>query len=450
VYSQIWAFAWDEGFHLLAARLVLTGKRPYADFLFAQPPLNLWWNVLIMRVGGVGWRWPHAASAVETAAAVWLTADYVLRRSAAAGRLAIALTVAVLMALNYVVVWYATLAQAYGMCLLLGIAAFRFAMAASEDRGRWWQAVLAGVAAGLAASATLLAATIGPVLFIWISWRTRLRRSFAYIAGAAAGLGPVLWYLARYPKEFVFDVVGYHIHYRQLDWSDWGNHDFEVLSGWLDSGVGLLLITLIAAGLIVGRARRDVILCGWLAVLGGLYVATAHPTFTQYFTVAMPFAAVLAGAALQELFARYPRRWPLALMMALTVAALGRGLWAEREDMSWADMTAVAKQVNAVAPALGKIYADEPVYLMTGRMPPPGMEWSSGRNIEMPMAQAAPLHVLPQSEVEKQVKAGEFPVVETCEKTDVAQMGLPDLYGQKKEINECFVFWGLKKRDAGK
>ena len=40
LYSQTLAFAWDEGFHLLAAQLIKAGKRPYLDFCFPQTPLN--------------------------------------------------------------------------------------------------------------------------------------------------------------------------------------------------------------------------------------------------------------------------------------------------------------------------------------------------------------------------------------------------------------------------
>ena len=29
VYSQTYAFAWDEGFHLLTAQLIMNGKTPY-------------------------------------------------------------------------------------------------------------------------------------------------------------------------------------------------------------------------------------------------------------------------------------------------------------------------------------------------------------------------------------------------------------------------------------
>jgi hypothetical protein len=44
VNSQTIAFAWDEGFHLLAAQLIAHGRRPYLDFCFAQSPLNAFWN----------------------------------------------------------------------------------------------------------------------------------------------------------------------------------------------------------------------------------------------------------------------------------------------------------------------------------------------------------------------------------------------------------------------
>ena len=40
VYSQTLAFAWDEGYHLVAAFLIAHGKIPYIDFVFPQTPLN--------------------------------------------------------------------------------------------------------------------------------------------------------------------------------------------------------------------------------------------------------------------------------------------------------------------------------------------------------------------------------------------------------------------------
>ena len=60
LYSQTLSFAWDEGFHLLAAQLINAGKRPYLDFCFPQTPLNAYLNAGWMRVFGESWRPVHA------------------------------------------------------------------------------------------------------------------------------------------------------------------------------------------------------------------------------------------------------------------------------------------------------------------------------------------------------------------------------------------------------
>src|ERR1051325_11030393 len=76
LYSQTKAFAWDEGWHLLAAQTILRGKRLYLDFCYPQTPLNAYWNAGWMRVFGDTWRTAHAVAALMTTLAVLLTADY--------------------------------------------------------------------------------------------------------------------------------------------------------------------------------------------------------------------------------------------------------------------------------------------------------------------------------------------------------------------------------------
>ncbi len=432
VYSQTQAFAWDEGFHLLAARMIEMGRRPYRDFLFAQTPLNAYWNALIMWIGGYGWRGPHAVAALETAGATWLIADYVLRTS----RLSIAVTIALFLALNSVVLQYANIGQAYGLCMLLGAMAFRCCISGN--------AAAAGLAAGAAASASLLTAPLGPVLFVWILVQAGWRRAVAYTAGAVIGLSPALWWLVREPKQFVFDVVGFHVYYRNVDWSDWAGHDVGVLTGWLDSTPGLLVVALAVAGAVAGRARRDVVLCAWIAGVWCAYLATTHPTFPQYFTGVMPFAAVLVSAALAELYGRYPRNWPLQVVAAVVIAIAARTVWMDRSDMSWANLIPVGQAVTIVDPPTTPLFADEAIYLLSGRMPPPGLEWASSHKIEMPLDKARPLHVLPQSELDQEVRARAFGVVETCDDDEATRLGLAEIYSQKKEMGECSVFWGLK------
>ena len=437
VYSQTRGFGWDEGFHLLAARLIDAGKRPYADFIFAQTPLNAWWNALLMRLTGYGWRGPHAGAALESAGAVWLVADFVLRRAPVGARVWLAIAAAASIGLNQVAVNYATMSQAYGLCMLLGVAAFRLCL-----EGR---AFLAGVAAGAAASASLLTAPLGLTLFVWLAFRNA-RKAAAFVLGALVGLSPILWYLAIAPKQLWFEVVGFHLYYRQVDWSGWFLHDLEVLTGWLDSGQGMLTIMLAGAGIVLGRKRREIVLCSWIAIAYTLYLSATHPTFAQYFTVALPFSAILAAACLQELDERRPQRWPAYVVTGLMAAMMGRTLWQQAANMSWANLETVAAEVRRALRPGDTLYADEHIYVLTGVMPPAGMEWGSSHKIAMPLDQAHLYHVLPQAELDILVKRGGFAVAESCDEDEVKRLGLADLYKQSKQIGDCFVFHELKAR----
>lgn len=436
VYSQTEAFAWDEGFHLLAARLILAGRRPYADFFFGQVPLNAYWNALLMRIAGIGWRGPHVAAALESGMAVWLMADYVLRRT----RLSVAISVAVLVGLNQVLVWYGAIAQAYGLSMLLNVAAFRFCVAAVEGGRR--PAALSGLMAGAAASASLLSAPLGPVFFVWLSIRTRFRRSAAYAGSALLGLSPAILGMVRTPRQFIFDVVKFHVSYRQVEWSGWQAHDATVITGWLDSGPGLILVLLAMAGAWVGRRNREIALCAWATAVSSIYLATTHPTFDQYFTVEIPLAGILAATALERLYELWPGRWPAILLVSISAAGLTRELWQERDDFSWDLLTPIAAKVREVARPGDLVAADESIYLLSGILPPPGLEWASEHKVELPPEQARPLHLLPQSELDLRIRRGDYAVFETCEEDDLDRLGLRGRYRRLQQFGEnCYVLW---------
>src|SRR5260370_29369061 len=100
-YSQTWAFAWDESYHLLTAQLILAGKKPYLDFCFPQAPFNAYWNAAWMRMLGESWRLIHAVQALLTIGAVLLTADFAAGWFPVPGwRMAAAVTVAICTALH--------------------------------------------------------------------------------------------------------------------------------------------------------------------------------------------------------------------------------------------------------------------------------------------------------------------------------------------------------------
>jgi hypothetical protein len=113
VYSQTSAFAWDEGFHVLAAQLIRHGKRPYLDFMFSQTPLNAYWNAAWMALCGETWHVVHGVAAVMCGLAALLAAGFALAQfPVARWRMAAAVAVALAVGLNELVWQFGTVGQA--------------------------------------------------------------------------------------------------------------------------------------------------------------------------------------------------------------------------------------------------------------------------------------------------------------------------------------------------
>ena len=192
LYSQTLAFCWDEGFHLLAAWLLSIGRQPYIDFFHAQPPWNTCWNALVMRAFGPGWHMPHLAAALFSTAALLLATEYVWRRfPVAEWRLAATLTTAVTFGLNAAVLEFGTVGQAYGLCLLLLMVAFR-ATVATAGRRTVATAFAAGLASCAAASSSLLTLAAAPVYLFWMlrfhRQGSRSAKAAAFLAGGIGGV----------------------------------------------------------------------------------------------------------------------------------------------------------------------------------------------------------------------------------------------------------------------
>lgn len=445
-YSQTWAFSWDEGFHLLAAQLVKGGKQPYVDFLFAQAPLNVYLNALWMRLFGETWQVPHAASALFSAGAMFLTADYVWRRFSPAGwRFAAAVTAGLSVGLNVAVVQFGTVGQAYGAALLLLVAGFRMAV----RRGGWWTAFGAGLFSGGAAACTLLTAPAAPILLIWIVGPQRAwKKAAPFLAGVLLAFVPLIRLFVEAPRQTLFNVVQYHMIYRAVNWYSATAHNIGVLTAWLNSAQALLLILLAAYGLTRqwdAERRADLRLCAWLAGILALHLSTARPTFEQYFLLTVPFLSILAAAAIHTAGPR------LALTYAVLISlGLAKVLYDGRDDFRWSDFEPVARKVAAVAPPGSPILADEHVYFLMKRQPPSGMECDDSHKLTFPARESALFHVVPRAEVNQGIKSGAFSAVEMCDSDDtIEELGMRQVYAHNAVFGDCEVFWRPASPTAG-
>jgi len=462
VYSQTQALAWDEGFHLLAAQLIKAGKRPYLDFCFPQTPLNAYWNAGWMRILGDSWRVVQAFAALFTAGAIMLAADFIFVRICVPGwRLAAALTAALIIGLNVLIVQFGTVGQAYGMCLFLIVASFRVSILAAERKAAWW-AGLAGFLAAAAAGSSLLTAPVSPVVLLWILVYNRIgsrpRKFAAFALATAIALVPLLLLLAKGPRQVIFNIVEYHLFYRSIGWEG-AQQDLEVLTSWVNSTQALLLGLLAVAGVLFAvksrqdrQWREELYLCCWLAVALALFISSAHPTFEAYFVLLVPFLGVLAAVGLYALVSRLDiplgtqgrQLFPIVVLTALLCLGLARALYERRDDYSWRDLEEIARRVEQVTPPQEVLLADEHIYFLTHHTPPSGMEFPDSQKLNLPPAVAASLHIVSRTELAKRVQAGMFNTVETCDDEDderILILHLPQVYARKAVIHGCRIFW---------
>jgi len=460
LYSQTLAFAWDEGFHLLAAQLIKAGQRPYLDFCFPQTPLNAYINAACMRLFGESWRPTHVLAAFWVIAAAFLAGGYILQRfPVARWRLPAALAVLVMVAMNSEVVMFGPIGQAYAICLFLCVAAFRFAILAVDRRGPHW-ALAAGLMAGTAAASSLLSAAAAPVLLLWILIQNRAGnrwlKAVALGIGAAIPFTPVLLLYLQSPKLVLFNIIQYQTMYRAAKWSGATGQDISVLTSWIDSAQGLMLVLLGLSGIwyIVRRSgwehpfRAEFYLAFWMALGMAAELATAHPTFERYFLIVVPFAAILAAAGLYAAsqamgFTGRPKI-PAAILILLVTLGLGKAIFEDRDSYSWGDCEKIAREVDRVTTPHGRVWADELFYFLTHRVPPDGMEFSYAHELDMPPAQAAEFHILPVTYIHDQVRAGIYQTVAACYESDETdKIALAELFRHHTEIRDCNVYWGF-------
>jgi len=465
VYARTKAFAWDEGFHLITAQLIKAGKLPYIDWVFSQPPLNAYWNALWMKIFGESWRVVHTVAALCTAGALFLIARFTLARfPVPRWRLPLAILTAILVGTNIVVVQFGTVGQAYGLALLAITAAFAVSVR-SPERKLWTIPFAAGVLAGVGASATLLTAPVGPVLLIWMLVYDRTNRRWsklgAFVAGEAIPFIPVAWLMVLGPRQTWFGIVQYNLIYRLVEWPGATRHDLEVLAGWIDFPQGIILGLLALAGLLFvhfrsgwdRQSRGEFYLCACLAIALTIHISSAHPTFARYYLFTTPFLSYLAaaglywiGTQLRSQSEEMPRPWlPVILVSLLVSLSLAKAIYDNRDDYDWSDLEAIAAQVEKVTPPDKTLLANEQVYFLLHSTPPPGHELHDSHKLEFSPERAALLHVVPQSVLDKQIQAGKFDTIASCEDqewNDARHLG--DLYGMEADAGECAVYWGWK------
>jgi len=304
----------------------------------------------------------------------------------------------------------------------------------------------------------MLTAAAAPVLLLWLVYFQAGRRWKTFVAfasGVTLPFVPVFWLFAVAPHQTWFNIVRYHAFYRRLYWPETTQHDLEILSSWLGDGPALILGLLALGGILFVRrsawpagVKAEFYLCAWLAAALAAEVGRAHPTFSRYFLLTVPFVAILAAAGLFALAGALElqrSRWPIALLALLMVAGLARTLYERNRDIdTWAPYQRLAAKIDQVTPPGAPVLAVEVLYFLTRRTPPPGYELSYTHLLKLSDAEMALFHLVDESKMKRQVQTGQFATVYTCDTDEIDDWGLRALYKQSVDMESCTLFWDRK------
>ena len=339
------------------------------------------------------------------------------------------------------------------------------ALVAAVDREAPWFSAAAGLAASAAANCSLLTAPVAPVLLVWLlvcnRAGNRWRKLAGFAAGAAVACAPLAWLFVQGPHQTIFNVLHYNLLYRQREWDGALAHNLGEWFAWVGSPQALMLGSLAVAGVVFVRKRsgwersrrREFYLCAWLAVTLMLHISTATPTFRRYYLLAVPFIAILACAGLYDVGSRLgspDRPWlPVLMVSLLTGACLTQKLIDGWDDFSWHTAENIAAKVKQVTPPEAVLFADEPIYFVTRHVPPPGMELEDSHKLDFPPAEARLLHVIPKKELDRQLKAGVFDVIEISNDDErIDKLGLKKMYAHSAEVEDYEILWGKQTTPA--
>jgi hypothetical protein len=308
----------DEGFYLVAARLVAEGKRPYEDFFLPMVPILAYvhggWCALL----GRGWYLSRTLSGLIAVGIGVLVFEHAFRASR---RRAVGLAAAALYAAAGMTLGWLTIVKTYGLALLLLLAA----LLVLQTRARF-ASLACGALLALAAGVRLYVVVAFAAAALHLLRRENprpLRELGLLAAGGVLGLVPLLPAILGDWEAFSFGAFRFYgmREYGQSGFVTGFAQKLEILATVLPLRTmapgtvqlaGLLLLA-VAALLSRQTPRNAVVAYTWLALFVTSLVPS--PAYAQYFCMLVPLLAIEGAVLLGTL----PLR-PLAPLLAPAAA----------------------------------------------------------------------------------------------------------------------------------
>ena len=391
----------DEGFYLLASRLVLQHKAPYLDFFYTQAPLLPYVYAGWLRFTGISWFAARVFAALQTAVLGGLIYEHVCRET---GKWMAGFSAVVLFASSsFVFAWFPIVKTFPLATLFLFLAYVIFARRSQASSG-WWIAA-AGLFFGLSVDTRSYLVAVAPV-FLWWTFRQNrghwLARLLWFAGGFTIGVLPSLILFFASPDAFLFNNLGYHAMRSKAGliglWEDKAMVLLATFGGRF-TGFQFSVLSLTCVGLIVfQRLRRDASLLALaIAFALGLVSILPTPASMQYFSMVVPFLIVAAVCSVSDYLASLQSQREIRIAVAVCVVLLVSfvgfavptfcqylftgnrvpGIDGPPDAPNWTlqQVTAVSQAIDQLASPGEKVVSFWPGYIFASRADPyPGFE----------------------------------------------------------------------------
>lgn len=388
----------DEGYYLLASRLVLEHRAPYLDFFYPQAPLLPYVYGAWMKIAGISWFSARTLSALLTAVLGLLIYDHVCRetRNWVAGIAAV-----ILFASSTLIVAWFPIAKTYSLSMVFLFAAYSILARLSRKQAPLWLLAVAGILFGLSVATRLYMSGLIPVFLWWIFYHsTADRRSnsiFSFVGGFVIGIVPCLILFVAFPGGFFFDNLGFHALRSDAgligNWSQKLNTVSGVMFYKQDNGVQFTFLAIVSLfAIFASRKPASVPLLAFLIALVIVAISVLPtPSFNQYFCVCMPFLIVAAVCGATEYIVSLERRPPtrvvalagvvvLAAYAASSAPSLRRylfnggviGVWNPADAPNWTltGVSAVSHAIDQLAAPNEEVASFWPGYIFPSKAEP--------------------------------------------------------------------------------
>jgi 4-amino-4-deoxy-L-arabinose transferase-like glycosyltransferase len=391
----------DEGFYLLASRLVMQHKAPYLDFFYTQAPLLPYAYAAWFKFTGISWFAARVFAALQTAVLGGLIYEHVCRETSkwVAGIAAVVLFTSS----SFIFAWF-PIVKTFPLAALFLFLAYVIFVRRSQSSLGWWIAA-AGVLFGLSVDTRSYVVAVAPVFLWWIFRQNRMRwlvRLLWFAGGFAIGIIPSLILFFASPDAFLFNNLGYHAMRSKAGliglWQD-KVHVLLATFGGRFTGFQFSVLTLTCVGFIVlRRMKRDASLLAFVIAFAlGLVSILPTPASMQYFSMIVPFLIVAAVCSVSDYVASMQSQREVRIAGAVCVVLLigfigfavptfrhylftgenvpGIDGLADAPNWTLQQVTAVSQAIDQLASPGEKVVSFWPGYIFASRADPyPGFE----------------------------------------------------------------------------